>query len=228
MAEGAPTTRSTLAQEPGADARAVTLRRSSGPARAATYAFLGASADALPLPFVTEALVTRVRGALLHDAVSARGLSLTPEARAALAGPTEREDARGMARTAASFVALRLAFRLLGRLGPVWALWPLRQAGRTLLLGHLFDRYLDAVRTERAVRIDAEEARRVRRAIDGAVLHAFSMNLPPGQETGAVDDQRDTWTALVDGVLGTAAGVPDRILRRLEAAFDELLVKADG
>jgi len=228
MAEGAHTTASTLAEEPGAGARAVALRRSSGPTRAVAYAFLGASADAVPLPFVTDALVTRVRGALLHDFAAARGLSLTPEARAVLAGPSHGEDSRGIARTAASFVALRLAFRLLGRVGPVWALWPLRQAGRTLLLGHLFDRYLDAVRIERAVRIDAEEARRVRRAIDGAFAHAFSMQAPADVEAGAVDDQRDTWTALVDGVLGKAAGLPDRMLRRLEAAFDDLLAKADG
>jgi plasmid stability protein len=225
----APNASTNVTQDPAAaDARLVSGRPSSGIARAATYAFLGASADALPLPFVSDPLVARVRGALLHDFAAAHGVSLSPEARTILAGASAREDAQSMGQKAATFVGVRLALRLLRRLGPIWAIWPLRQAARTLLLAHLFDRYLDVVRKERAVRVDAGEARRVRQAIDGALGHAFTMQVPAEVEAGAVDDQRDQWTALVDGVLGAAAGLPNRMLRRLEAAFDDLLAKADG
>ena len=106
--------------------------------------------------------------------------------------------------------------------------WPLRNALQTFVLGHLFDRYLELGRTERAVRIDAGEARRVRQAIDGALARALTVEAPPEEEPTVIDDQRDALTSLVDGLLGLVAGVPGRILGRLDAAFDDLLAHGDG
>ena len=107
-------------------------------------------------------------------------------------------------------------------------LWPVRNALQTYVLGHLFDRYLEIGRTERAVRVDAGEARRVRQAIDGALARAITVEAPAGSEPTAIDDQRDAITAFVDGMLGLAAGVPSRLVLRLDAAFDDLLAHGDG
>jgi hypothetical protein len=106
--------------------------------------------------------------------------------------------------------------------------WPIHHAVQTYALGHLFDRYLGRGRTRQEVRIDAEEARRVRRAIDGALAHALSVSAAPEPEPATVDDQRDSTTALVDGLLGGAAGVPARLMRRLDASFDDLLAGSHG
>ena len=78
------------------------------------------------------------------------------------------------------------------------------------------------------MRIDASEARRVRQAVDGALARALTVEAPVEQEPTAIDDQRDALTAFVDGLLGLAAGVPDRLVGRLDAAFDDLLAHGDG
>ena len=107
-------------------------------------------------------------------------------------------------------------------------LWPLRNALQTFVLGRLFDRYLEQARTDRAVRVDVAEARRVRRAIDAAVLRAFTVEVAGRDEPAAIDDQRDAATAFVDGLLALAAGTPERVADRLDAAFDERLARGDG
>lgn len=191
--------------------------------RLGVYAAMGASVGAVPLPWLPGSLARRVRGALLHDIAVRHGISLTPEARAALADPAGVDAARGWIEQGVRFVGVRLAARALTRFGPVGMVWPLRDAVRTFALGHLFDRYLAALRTERAVRIDVDEARRVRRAIDGAFARAVTLAPDPIEEPTPVDDQRDAMTALLDGLFSLAAGVPERLVRRLDLAFDELV-----
>ena len=71
---------------------------------------------------------------------------------------------RGVLAQTTRFVGVRLAMRLLGRVGPVRPPPPQRRAA--VVLRRLCDRYLQHGRTERAVRVDAAEARRVRKAID--------------------------------------------------------------
>ncbi len=229
-AEAPPTSSvsSTLAEDAAGALGALGARPATARGRLGVYVLLGASADAIPLPWLPDSLLLRVRGALVHDCVARHGASLTGEAREVLANPSGSDDGRGLAARALSFVALRVAFRLLARFGPVGVVWPLRQAVRMYLLGHLFERYLEVRRTDRAVRIDAEEARRVRLAIDGAIARAFSVDVAAALEAVAVDDQRDPMTVLVDGVLAVAAGLPDRLTRRIDAAFDELLTKVHG
>jgi hypothetical protein len=195
--------------------------------RLGTYTALAASAAALPLPWLPDSLLHRVRGALVHDVAAHHGLSLTPEAREALAQPSA-DGPRGFASQALRFLGVRFAIRAMARFGPVAFLWPLRHALRTFVLGHLFSRYLSAGRAERAVRIDIAEARRVRRAIEGAMARALTVEASTTSEPTRIDDQRDAATAVVDTLLGLAAGIPDRLIRRLDAAFDDLLLNSNA
>jgi hypothetical protein len=194
--------------------------------RLGVYAAIGASLGSVPIPWLPDAFARRVRGALVHDVAVRRGLSLTHEARDLLAEPSGPDGPRGLIAQALRFFGARVALRALTSFGPFAAVWPLRNALATYLLGHLFDRYLELARTERAVRIDVEEARRVRLAIDGAIVRALTVVTPPVEEPTIIDDQRDAAVVVVDTLLGLAAGVPARLMVRLEAAFDELLAQS--
>lgn len=209
------------------DESEITSRRSEtlgrpqlGGGRLGTYTALGAVTGIVPLPWIPDAIVRRVRGALIHDITSRHGLSLTPEARTILIEPGGG--------TASSFFKQGVAFavtRVLGRLGPLVLLNPVRTALGTFVLGHLLQRYLDTVRIDRTVRIDVDEARRIRRAIDQALLDALTT---PGRglQTSMLspDDLRDQTTRIVDGVLIAFASAPEWLQRRLEAAFDETII----
>lgn len=195
------------------------------PGRLGVYAAMGATVGAVPLPWVPDSLVRRVRGAVAHDVAVRHGVSLTSDAREVLSEPS---GTRGLLAQTTRFVGARLAIRLLGRVGPVRWLWPLRNAVQTYVLGRLFDRYLQQGRAERAVRVDAAEARRVRKAIDDTLLRVLSVEVPPREEPTVIDDQRDATTAFVDGLLGLVAGAPSRLGDRLDAAFDDWLAHGDG
>ncbi len=194
--------------------------------RLGVYAALGASIGAMPIPWLPDALVRRVRGALVHDVAARHGLSLTREARAILAEPSGPDGPRGLLTQVFRFLGAKVALRLLASVGPISIVWPMRNALLTYVLGHLFDRYLEVARTERAIRIDVGEARRVRLAIDSALLRAITVVTDPLQEPSVVDDQREASTVFADAVLGLAAGLPARLTQRLDAAFDDLLLYA--
>jgi hypothetical protein len=196
--------------------------------RLGVYAALGASIGSMPLPWLPDAFARRVRGALVHDVAIRHGLSLTREAREVLAEPSGPDGPRGIIQQAIRFFGARLAIRAMTSFGPFAMVWPLRHALGTYLLGHLFDRYLELSRIERAVRIDVEEARRVRLAIDGAVVRALTVVAPTLREATVIDDQRDASAIFTDALLGFAAGLPSRVLLRLEAAFDELFLHSNG
>ena len=195
-----------------------------GGGRLGVYATLGGLTGAVPLPWIPDALARRVRGALVHEVASRHGLSLAAEARAVLAEPSGAEGPRGILKTAARFVGLKL----LARVGPIGFIPPVRDALETFVLGYLFDRYLELARSERAVRIDVEEARRVRQAIDRALVHALTSDPKDERVAVAPEELRDGFTQLVDGVLARTAGVPSWLVRRIDAAFDELLPHARG
>jgi hypothetical protein len=193
--------------------------------RLGVYAAIGASLASVPLPWLPDSFARRVRGALVHDVAARHGLSLAREARELLAEPSGPDGPRGLLAQALRFFGARLAVRALTSFGPIAVVWPVRNAVGTYLLGHLFDRYLEQSRTERAVRIDVEEARRVRLAIDRAVVRALTVVTPPFDEPTVIDEQRDAASVVVDTVLGMAAGLPARLMLRVEAAFDELLTQ---
>jgi hypothetical protein len=75
------------------------------------------------------------------------------------------------------------------------------------------------------VRIEVEEARTVRRAIDRALLHALSADLDVEREAleAPAEDLRDEVTQVVDGLLIATAGVPSWLVRRLDASFDDVI-----
>jgi hypothetical protein len=195
--------------------------------RVAVYSAICGSLGAMPLPWVPEALVRRVRGALAQDIAARHGVSLAPDARALLAEPSSSPVPRSLGVAALRFVGVHVVARGLARFGPVGGIWALRHALRAFVFGHLFDRYLGLARTERAVRIDRDEAQRVRAAIDGALGRAFRVEAAPVIGPTPIDDQRDATTALLDGLLGLAAGMPEVMTHRLDAAFDEIISKAD-
>jgi hypothetical protein len=197
------------------------------PGRLGVYAGLGAAVGVVPLPWLPGALVRRVRGAVVHDIAVRHGLSLAVDARDVLSDPSGPDGPPGLLSQTVRFVGFRLAARALRRMPPVRFLWPARNALETFVLGHLFDRYVELSRTERAVRIDADEARQLRRAIDGALARALTIESPPYAEPTVIDDQRDAITAFVDGLLGLVAGFPGRLVDRLDTAFDELLAHGD-
>ena len=196
-------------------------RRQLGGGRLGTYTMIGAASGVVPLPWVPDAIVRRVRGALVHDLTSRHGLSLTPEARAVLVEPAGTEGPRGFLSQGVAFAVTRL----LDRVGPLAVLPPVRSALGTFVLGHLLQRYLDTARTSRSVRIDVEEARRVRRAIDQALLYALTTEARPSREDGPhpPEDLRDPSVQFTDGVLISVASLPGWLVRRLDAAFDEVL-----
>jgi hypothetical protein len=194
---------------------------SVGPGRVGTYAALGAAAGSVPLPWLPDAFARRVRGALAQDLAARHGLSITREARDLLSEPAGTEGPRSVGAQAMRFVTRRL----LGRFGPLGFVPPIRSGLETFVLGHLFARYLDGLRTERAARIDVQEARALRRAIDRALVLAVSPELHTQIDNAprATEELRDTFTQVVDGVLMTFAGAPAWMLGRIEAAFDEAL-----
>jgi hypothetical protein len=162
-----------------------------------------------------------VRGALAHDITARHGLSLTPEARAVLADPLGGDGARGVLSQGVAFAVSRV----IGRFGPLSAIPPVRSALGTFVLGHLLQRYLETARTARAVRIDVDEARRVRRAIDQALVYALTTDAGASREDPprAGEDLRDQTTQIVDGVLISVASLPGWLVRRLDAAFDDVV-----
>jgi len=193
-----------------------------GGGRLGVYAAFGAAAGALALPWLPDWLSSHVRGALVHDVAVRHCVSLSPEARTVLAQPLAPGAHRGIAARAARFVGARLAARAMRSFGPIGLIWPLGGALRTYVLGHLFDRYLEH-RAGHAVRVDEREATRVRRAMEAALTRAFTVDPEPPREPASIDDHRDPATAMIDGLLGRAAGIPERLARRLDAAFDEAL-----
>jgi hypothetical protein len=189
--------------------------------RLGIYAAMGASAGAVPLPWIPDVLARRVRGALVHDIAVRHGRSLESGAREALADPAGPNGQSGMIRQALRFLGAKLATRALAGLGPVVLFRPLRAALHTYVLGHLFDRYLE--RGSGQGRLSVDEARRVRVAIDRALLRALTVDVDAMAAPTEMDDARDQTTAFIDGLLGVAAGVPERLMQRLDAAFDEII-----
>lgn len=192
-----------------------------GGGRLGTYTALGAVTGAVPLPWIPDAIARRVRGALVHDLAARHGISLTPEARAILVEPDSGERARNLIKQGVTFAASRV----LGRFGPLALIGPFRSALGTFVLGHLLERYLDTARSARSIRIDIDEARRVRRAMDQAMIYAMTTEGKGSREDRpfAAEDLRDPTTQLIDGVFISMASAPGWLVRRLEAAFDETL-----
>jgi hypothetical protein len=195
-------------------------RAQFGGGRLGTYTVLGAATGVVPLPWVPDAIARRLRGALIHDLTARHGLSITPDARKVLVEGEDEPTSRRYLKAGAVFAATRV----LGRFGPLALLAPVRSAIGTFVLGHLVQRYLEVVRTTRSVRIDVEEARRIRSSIDRALVEAVTTEGrgAPEDRPFASEDLRDPTTQLVDGIFISIASAPGWLVRRLDAAFDAI------
>ncbi len=191
----------------------------AGVGRVGIYALLGGITGVVPLPWLPDAIARRLRGALAQDVAARRGLSLTKEARGVLSEPEPRESARGMMGEMLRFATKKL----LTRFTPLSVLPPVRSAAHVFALGHLFDRYIEKTRTLRSVRIDVEEAKKIRDAIDHAILAVVKpeLSVEKAPRLNAPEDLRDPPTQMLDGVIIAVAGLPEWIVRRLDAAYDD-------
>ncbi len=182
------------------------------------------AATAIPVPFLPDRVIVRVRGAVVHDVAARHGLSLTSDARAVLAEPDSETRARLL------HAAESVARRLLRRLRPLGVLTAASRGVELYALGLLLERYVTKVRAEGAVRMHLEEARLVRDAIDRAIVRALSPALRPSLTTlgEGVEDLRDEFTRWIDAVILTSAALPSYLERRLEAAFDEIVDQTPG
>jgi len=196
-----------------------TLARANdlGTGRLGTYAVMGAMLGTIPIPLIPDALGRRLRGALLYDVARRHGLSLAKDARNILTAPFAPAALQGTVGNVMSYAVERV----LGRFGPLAVLGPFRSGAAAYVLGRLFHRYLVEIRDERAVRIDAAEAQKIRHAMEQAILRAISTPAPPEDLEGSdPEDLRDDVTKLTDGLLAAAASIPAWLTRRLDAAFD--------
>jgi hypothetical protein len=209
-----------------AETSTVALSPSSTPptGRLAMMTAYAIAASAIPIPFLPDRVLVRVRGAVVHDVAARHGLSLTSDARSELAEPDSETRTR-LVRAAES-----VARQLLRRLRPLGVLTAASRGVELYALGLLLDRYIAKVRAAGAVRMHLEEARLVRDAIDRSVLRALSPALRPSITTlgEGVEDLRDEFTRWIDALILTSAALPSYLERRLEAAFDEIVDQTPG
>lgn len=180
------------------------------------------AANAVPIPLLPDTVVTRVRGAIAHDTAARHGLGLTSDARTVLAS-VDAEN-RAMARRAGETVIREV----LKRLGPLAVVGTLSRGVEAYALGLLFNRYIERIRASAQARIDVDEARRIRDAIDRAVLRVLSPALKPETTTMSRggEDLRSETTRWLDTLILTGASLPGYLERRLEAAFDEIMAES--
>jgi hypothetical protein len=186
--------------------------------RLAILTALVMGANAVPLPLLPDFMIARVRGAIAHDTATRHGLSLTKDARTILASADP--ESRALARKTGEAVLRQLARRV----GPLAVLATLSRGLEAYALGLLFDRYIQRFRASGSVRIDVDEARRVRDAIDQSIVRVLSPALRPALTTvrPGAEDLRTEATRFLDSILLTGASLPSYFERRLEAAFDEV------
>ncbi len=201
---------------------AVSAPQPSG--RLAVMTAYAVAAAAIPIPILPDRMLTRVRGAVVHDIVSRHGLSLTSDARAKLADPDSEQ------RTRMVKVAETVVRQILRRLKPLGVINSVSRGLEVFALGLLLDRYITAVRPSGQVRMHLEEARKVRGMIDRAAVRAFSPSLQPSEAIMAegLEDLRDELTRWIDAALLTSAALPSYLERRLEAAFDHVVSETAG
>jgi hypothetical protein len=201
-------------------------------ARVTVFAIAGALTGVVPLPVVPRRILKRLRGAMAHDVCAGHGLALTTEAREVFAEPSAGGSKPGLGRDAIKWVASRA----LARVGPYATLvGPVRTAFETLAFGRLLDRYLEKYRSGglrgHVVRVDGDEARRVREVLDRATMRVIRPGLAAGEAMipDPPEDYRDSLEKAIDTALIAAARLPEWIAARLDSALDDVMREArDG
>lgn len=193
--------------------------------RSLAYSSLGALTGALPLPWVPDLMVRKIRGTLLHDIASRHGVALMDEARDVLCESwfPGVPKLSGMAAAAVSHAGRFAVGRALSFLGPLGWLPPVRSAVYTFVLGHVFERYMETARISKAVRIDADEAKLIKKAVERALLAMATVKTesPWKDRVDAPEELRTDATRVVDGVILSVVSLPGWLVSRLDSAFDD-------
>lgn len=198
------------------------------------YATVAALAGAVPVPLLDSALSELARGAAMRRVAKRHGVTLTPDARAILAGPgavgaTSSERGKLLKSALATVLApFRIAARIEDGLG-------------TLFAAVLLDHFLRRPDRPKGATLTEAEARRVRVAIERAVaaagfdalktvpLGVFRI-LKNGFSAMVTVDQenRSPLERLVDSVLDEFADAPDELVDTLAFHFDDALARGEA
>jgi len=183
---------------------------------------LSLMAGTIPIPFVPDRVLYQLRGAVAYEVASRNGLSLSSDARHALAVVHTTSFTRKMLRKGAELTA----GAFLKRMGPLSRFRGAAGALEVYALGYLLDRYMREVRPIGPLRMQQAEALRIRKAIDQATRLACKPDTKPTPlllGEGA-EDLRDGFTRWIDSLLVGATTLPSYLERRLDAAFGEVLI----
>lgn len=209
------------------------LARQAG-ASVTVYAAVTGLAGAIPIPLLDSMLSELSRGAAMRRVARRHGVTLTPDARAILAGPgtvqaTSSERGRLVKMALASVLApLRIAARLEDAVG-------------TLFAAVLLDHFLRRPDRPRGATLTQAEARRVRSATETAIgeagfdaiktvpLGLFRILRRAFDVTLAADvEGRSPIERFVDAVLDGLADAPDDLVDTLTLQFDRALERDGG
>jgi len=209
------------------------LARQAG-ASVTVYAAVTGLAGAVPVPMLDGVLSELSRGAAMRRVARRHGVSLTPDARAVLAGPgtvhaTSTERGRLLKAALASVLApFRVAARLEDALG-------------TMLAAVLLDHFLRRADRPDGVTLTEAEARRVRSATEAAISAAgfdAIKTIPLGLWSILKDafdallrvdaEGRSPLERFVDEVLDGLAEAPNDLVDTLTLHFDEALAREEG
>jgi hypothetical protein len=190
--------------------------------RLAVLSALAGASHSVPLPLVPLALTRYLRGAVAYDVAARHGLSLTVDAREVFAGTGIK------AKALSSGTAQMLIKAVAKKFGPLGVLAPAQASLEVLALGILFDRYLGHVRQSATIRVNATEAREVKRIIDRSVtrvLRPSRVGMEKKPKPAPPEELRDDLTRLLDTVLLSGASLPGFVVRRLEGSFDAVVAE---
>src|SRR5262245_66319129 len=118
---------SSSADAPSSVVAMTTIPASSG--RLAVLTAYAIAANAIPIPFLPDRVLLRIRGAIVQDVVSRYGISVTSDARKILADPSA--DQRRLLVRAAEGVARQL----LKRVGPIGVITTIPSGPEVYALG---------------------------------------------------------------------------------------------
>ena len=211
------------ADRPPTEGRVASTPRPQASGRLAILTGLSLAASAIPVPLLPDRIIYQIRGAIAQDIAARHGLSLTGDARRALAESSHESPMRDVLKRGVGF----LSRTFVKKLSPLSTFFTASAAVEVFAVGHLFDRYLERHRGSKAVRINNEEAKAVRKLIETSIVRALSPShrvdalplLPP------VEDLRDEFTRWVDTLILASAGLPAYVERRLDSAFDALIAE---
>jgi hypothetical protein len=197
--------------------------------RMAVYAAAAGLATVVPVPLLDTFVARLARGAALRRVATRRGVRMTREARAILSAPG--------ATAKSGSIPVRLARRAIQSVvPPVVIAARAEEAVSTFAAAILFDHYLAKPGRNVANPVTAEEAQRIRNAIDAAAVDGATdaiKSVPAGIWTTLVDaakavrgrdaEGRNPLERVVDALLDGLSDAPSSVTDRLYSRFDASL-----